>query len=80
MRLDFLKRLDDREVSFDQPVADCDFGAAEKSRQQLAHLKTADHKVKHQYRLAFTDLIGPLTPEVFRGYKYVSKISDEHTR
>ena len=31
-------------------------------------------------KLVFTDLMGQFTPEALRGYKYVSKISDEHTR
>ena len=31
-------------------------------------------------KLVFTDIMGQFTPEAPGGYKYVSKISDEHTR
>ena len=60
-------------------MPDCDVCAAGKSRQQ-AHPKTADQHVQHPFQLVFTDLMGPFTPEALGGYKYVSKIYDEHTR
>ena len=50
-----------------------------KSRQ-LAHPKTADHKVTLPFQLVFADLVGPLTPEALGGYKYITNISDEYTK
>lgn len=42
--------------------------------------EAADHNVKHDFQLVFTDLMGPITPETRGCYKYVSKIFDEHTK
>ena len=47
---------------------------------ELAHPKTADHKVKLPFQLVFADLMGSLTPEALGDYKYITKISDEHTK
>ena len=77
--LSLQKKLDNKEVIFDGPVPDCDVSAVAKSHQ-LAHPKTADHKVKVPFQLVFADLMGPLTPEAFGGYKYIAKISDEYTK
>ena len=77
--LDLLKKVDNNGVSLDGTVPDCDVCAVGKSRQQT-HPKTADQHVQHPFQLVFTDLMGPFTPEALRGYKYASKISDEHTR
>ena len=66
-------------VSFDGTVPDCDVCAVGKSRQR-AHLKTTDQHVQHPFQLVFTDIMGQFTPETLGGYKYVPKISDEHTR
>ena len=74
-----LKNLDNNGVSFDGPVPDCDVCAVGKSHQ-LAHPKTADHKVKLPFQLVFSDLMGPLTPEALGGYKYSTKISDEYPK
>ena len=77
--LDLLKNLDNNVVSFDGPVPDCDVCAVSKSHQ-LAHPKTVDHKVKLPFQHIFADLMGPLTPEALGGYKYITKISDEHIK
>ena len=77
--LDLLKKVNNNGVSFDGTVPDCDVCAVGKSRQR-AHPKTADQHVQHPFQLVFTDLIGQFTPEALGGYKFVSKISDEHTR
>ena len=77
--LDLLKNLDNNGVSFDGPVPDCDVCAVSKSHQ-LAHPKTVDHKVKLPFQHIFADLMGPLTPEALGGYKYITKISDEHIK
>ena len=57
--LDLLKNLDNTGVRFDGPVPDCDVCAVGSSHQ-LAHPKTADHKVKLPFQLVFADLMGPL--------------------
>lgn len=51
----------------------------EKGRQR-AHSKITDQHIQHPFQLVFTDLIGHFTPEVLGGYKYVFKVSGEHTR
>ena len=78
-RLDLLKKVNNNGVSFDRTVPDCDVCAVGKSRQR-AHLKTADQHIQRPFQLVFTDLMRQFTPEALGGYKYVSKISDEHTR
>ena len=77
--LDLLKKVNNNGVSFDGTVPDCDVCAVGKSRQR-AHPKTADQHVQHPFQLVFTDLMGQFTSEALGGYKYVSKISEEHTR
>ena len=77
--LDLLKKVNNNGVSFDGTVPDCDVGAVGKSRQR-AHPKTVDQHVQHPFQLVFPDLMGQFTPEALGGYKFVSKISDEHTR
>ena len=76
---DLLKKVNNNGVSFDGTVPDCDVCVVGKSRQR-AHPKTADQHVQHPFQLVFTDLMGQFTPEALGGYKYVSKVSDEHTR
>ena len=77
--LDLLKKVNNNGVSFDGTVPDCDVCAVGQSRQR-AHSKTADQHVQHPFQLVFTDIMGQFTPEALGGYKYVSKISDEHIR
>ena len=77
--LDLLKKVNNNGVSFDGTMPDCDVCAVGKSRQ-WAHPKTADQHVQHPFQLVFIDIMGQFTPEALGGYKYVSKISDEHTR
>lgn len=76
---DPLKRQNYNGVSFDGAVSHCDVCAEGKSRQ-LTHPKTADRKVTYLFQLAFAYLMRPITPEAVRGYKYVSNISDRHTK
>ena len=77
--LDLLKKVNNNGASFDGTEPDCDICAVGKSHQR-AHPKTADQHVQHPFQLVFTDLILQFTPEALGGYKYVFKISDEHTR
>ena len=48
--------------------------------QQLAHLKTANHKANRPLQLCYRGLIGSFTPVAIGGYKYVSKITDEYIK
>ena len=77
--LDLLKKVNNNGVSFDGTVPNCDVCAVGKSRHR-AHPKTADQHVQHPCQLVFTDLMGQFTLEALGGYKFVSKIYDEHTR
>ena len=56
--LSLFNSLDRNGVSFDGPVPDCDVCTVGKSHQ-LAHPKTANHKVKLPFQLVFADLMGP---------------------
>ena len=77
--LDLLKKVNNNGVSFDGTVPDCGVCAVGESRQR-AHPKTANQHLQHLFQLVFKYLLGQFTPEALGGYKYVSKISDEHTR
>ena len=55
--LDLLKKVNNKGVSFDGTVADCDVCAAGESRQR-DHPKTADQHVQHPFQLVFTDPMG----------------------
>ena len=76
--LNLLKNLDNNGVSCGGPAPDCDVCAVGKSHQ-LAHPKTADHKVKLPFKVVFADLMRSLTPEALGGYKYITNISGEYT-
>ena len=45
---------------------------------QLAHPKTANHKVKLSFQLVLVDLMGPLAPGALGGY--ITNIFDEDTK
>lgn len=55
----------------------CNVGGA---TNLLAHRRMVDHKFKHPFQLVFTHLLRATTLETLRGHKYVSKISDHHTK
>ena len=76
--LDLLKNIDNNGVSFDGTVPDCDVCAVGKSHQ-LAHPKTTDHKVKTPFPAGFRKPDRIFDSEALGGYKYVTKISNEHT-
>ena len=64
------------DITFEGAVSDCDVCAMGKA-QQLAHPKTVNHKVNQPFQLCYGGLMGPFTPVVIGGYKYVSKVTDE---
>ena len=76
--LDILRKRDGTEIAFEGAVSDCDVCVVGKA-QQLAHPKTANHKVSWPFQLCYGDLMGPFTPVAIGGYKYVRKITDEYT-
>ena len=77
--LDILRKQDGTGIIFGGSVSDCDVCAVGKA-QQLAHSKTANHKVSRPFQLCFGDLMGPFTPVAMSGYKYVRKITDDYTK
>ena len=77
--LDLLKKVNNNRVSFDGTVPGCDVCAVGKSRQR-APPKTADQHVQHPFQVVFADLMEQFTLEALGGYKFVSNISEEHTR
>ena len=93
--LDILRKRDGAGIAFEGAISDCDVCAVGKT-QQLAHPKTANHKVNRSFQLCYGDLMGPFTPVSFQlcyedlmgpftpvtisGYKYVSNITDEYTK
>ncbi|CAM9618549.1 unnamed protein product, partial [Ascophyllum nodosum] len=55
----------------------CDVCAVGKNHQ-LAHLKKAKHAdITAPFQLVYGDLMGPFIPAARRGYKFVSKITDQ---
>ena len=67
-------------ITFDGTIADCDVCAVGKG-QQLAHPKKAQHAgITRPFQLCYGDLMDPFTPEAYRGFKGVSKITDQFTR
>ena len=77
--LDILRKRDGTGIKFERAILDCDVCAVGKV-QQLAHPKTVNHKVSRSFQLCYGDIMGPFTPVVIGGYKYVSKITDECTK
>ena len=75
--LDILRERDGTGITFEGAVLDCGVCAVGKA-QQLAHLKTANHKINQSFQLSYVDLIGSFKPVALGGYKYVSKIIDEY--
>lgn len=72
-----LKNIDGIEVEFVDAALHYDACALGKSRQ-LAHPKTADHKVERVFQLVMTYMRGSFMPEVPGGFRYVYKIPNEH--
>ena len=77
--LDILRKRDCTEITSEGAVLEFDVYAVGKT-QQLAHPKTANHKVSRPLQLCYGDLMGPFTPVATGGYTYVSKITDEYTK
>lgn len=74
-----LLRIQDNDgVRFNGVIPDCEICPAGNTHQPV-HLKGAYHKTKLFFELVFTDVMGPIMLRVLRGYKYVSKISGQHT-
>ena len=77
--LDIPRKRDGTSITFAGAVSDCDVCTVVKA-QQLAHPKTANHKVIRPFQLCCGDLMGPFTLVTIDGYKYVSKVTDEYTK
>ena len=72
--LNLLKKVNNNGVSFDGTVPNCDVCTVGRSRQRPTPRQSSNTSS------ALSSWMGHFTPEAFGGYKYVSKISDEHTR
>ena len=66
-------------MEFDDTVSSCDICAMEKSKQ-LAHPKKTIHDVNAPFQLIYADLMGPISPAALGGFRYISKITDQHTK
>ena len=78
--LELMQRHDGNDIAFDGTIADCEVFALGKG-QQLAHPKKAQHAgITRPFQLCYGDLMGPFTPEVYGGFKYVSKITRQFAR
>ena len=60
-------------------VSDCDICVLSKGGQQ-AHPKKSTRTTTRLMQLIYTDLMGPFTPPVKGGYRYVSKFTDDYLR
>ena len=77
--VDILRKRDGTDITFKRAVSDCNIWAVRKA-QQLAHLKTANHKVNGPFQLCYRDLVEPFPSVAIGGYKYVSKVTDKYTK
>ena len=64
--LDILRKRDGIAITFEGTVSDCDVCTVGKA-QQLAHTKTANHKVNRPFQLCYGGLMGPFTPVAIGG-------------
>ena len=77
--LELMQRHDNNGITFDGTIVECDVCAVGKG-QQLAHPKIAQHAgITRPFQLCYGDLMGPFTPEVYGGFKYVSKSTHQFT-
>ena len=58
--LGFLRKRDGTGITFEGAVTDCDICAGGEA-QQLAHPKTANHKINQHFQLSYGDLMIPIT-------------------
>ena len=78
--LELMQRHGGNVITFDGTIADCDVCAVGKG-QQLAHPKKAQHAgITRPFQLCYGDLMGPFTPEAYRGFNDVNMITDQFTR
>ena len=78
--LEPMQRRDGSGVVFDGLIDRCDVCAVGKSHQ-LAHPKKAKHAlITAPFQLVYGDLMVPFIPAARRGYKLVSKITDQFTK
>lgn len=77
--LNLLKKVGDNGVSSSKTAPDCDVCAVGKIHQPV-HPKTAGRNVQRCFQLLMTDMMGPFTPGVLRGFEQARKISNEPIR
>ena len=77
--LNILRKRDSTGIVFKGTVSDCEVCTVGKA-QQLAHPKTANHKVNRPFQLFYEDLMGLFTPVAIGGYKYVIKMINYYTK
>ena len=77
--LDILSKRDGTGITFEGAVSDCDVCAVGKA-QQIAHPKTANHKINRPFQFCYEDLMRPFTPMAIGGHKYVNKVIGEATK
>ena len=66
-------------VEYTGTISGCDICSVTKSKQQ-AHPKKSTRKTTRPMQLVYTDLMGPFTPAVKGGYRFVSKFTDDYSR
>ena len=78
--LELTQRNDGNGITFDGTITDCDVCTVWKGLQ-LAHLNKTQHAgITRPFELCYGDLMDPFTHEVYEGFKYVSKVTDQFTR
>ena len=76
---EIIRKVDGNGVEYTGTVSGCDICAVGKSTQK-AHPKKDQHKTDEPMKLVYADLMGPITPAVRGGYKYVSNFTDDFCR
>ena len=77
--IELLRRKEGNGLEYTGTVSDCDIYALSKSGQH-AHSKESTRTTTRPMQLIYTDLMGPFTPPAKRGYRYVSKFTDDYSR
>ena len=77
--MELLCRKEGNGVKYTETVSDCNICALSKSRQQV-HPKKSTRTTTRPMHLIYTDLMGPFMPPAKRGYRYVSKFTDDYSR
>ena len=74
-----LRDSSDNGINFSDSMSPCDVCAFGKSEQERHPTTTTNNNIR-PFQLAYTDLLGPVSPPALGGFRYVSKYTDQHSK